>query len=376
MATFTIGALFGALSSTWIGDPLGRRKLIFGGAFLTLIGEILQCTAFQTAQFVVGRFILGWGIGVLSATVPVWQSECSSSANRGKHVVLDGCFISLGYLLEAWINLGFYEQNNLPLQWRIPLAIPTVISLIPMAVVFVIPESPRWLVNKGRVEEARRSLSAFKGLSLEDPAVTAEISGIELALEETKGTAVKLSDIFTNGKDRLFYRFSLCIFLQFLQQMCGSNLISTYSTIIFQQGLGLDSETSRILSGGALTWKFLSCFVAFFTIDRFGRRKLFMFSGVGMASCMLALAIASSYPKDNQAAQIASALFVFLFNFFIPIGFLGANFLYCTEVAPTRLRVPMAGISTANHWLWSKFLRPLPCPHPILTTRQTLSSTW
>lgn len=115
----------------------------------------------------------------------------------------------------------------------------------------------------------------------------------------------------------------------------------------------MSSETSRILSGGALTWKFLSCFVAFFTIDRFGRRKLFMFSGVGMASCMLALAVASSYPKTNRAAQIASALFVFLFNFFIPIGFLGANFLYCTEVAPTRLRVAMAGISTANHWAFN-----------------------
>ncbi|KAF2127516.1 general substrate transporter [Dothidotthia symphoricarpi CBS 119687] len=354
VATFTIGALFGALSCSWIGDVLGRRKVIFGAAILTLIGEILQCTSFQVAQFVVGRFILGWGVGTLSATVPVWQSECSSTANRGKHVVLDGCFISLGYLLEAWINLGFFEiKNNAPLQWRIPLAIPCLISLIPLATVFTIPESPRWLVNKGRIDEARASLAAFKGVSHDDPEVYAEVGGIELALEETGRSAAKLSDIFTMGEDKLFYRFMLCIFLQFLQQMCGSNLISTYSTIIFQQGLGLDSELSRILSGGALTWKFLSCFVAFFTIDRFGRRKLFMFSGAGMASCMLALAVASSFPKTNKPAQIASALFVFLFNFFIPIGFLGANFLYCTEVAPTRLRVPMAGISTANHWLWN-----------------------
>ncbi|KAI8941877.1 hypothetical protein NX059_003074 [Plenodomus lindquistii] len=353
VATFTIGALFGALSCSWIGDIFGRRKVIFGAAVLTLIGEILQCTSFQLAQFVVGRFILGWGVGALSATVPVWQSECSSSANRGKHVVLDGCFISLGYLLEAWINLGFFEQDNKPLQWRIPLAIPTVISLIPLLAVFSIPESPRWLVNKGRVEDARASLSRFRGVPMDDPNVGTEISGIELALEETGRSAAKISDIFTMGKDKLFYRFSLCIFLQFLQQMCGSNLISTYSTIIFQDGLGMTGEMSRILSGGALTWKFLSCFVAFFTIDRFGRRKLFMFSGVGMASCMLALAVASSFPKENRSAQIASAFFVFLFNFFIPIGFLGANFLYCTEVAPTRLRVPMAGISTANHWLWN-----------------------
>lgn len=353
VATFTIGALFGSLACSWIGDVLGRRKTIFFAALLTLIGEILQCTSFQVAQFVVGRFILGWGVGALSTTVPVWQSECSSSANRGKHVVLDGCFISLGYVLEAWINLGFFEQDNKPLQWRIPLAIPTVISIIPMAAVFSIPESPRWLVNKGRVEEARASLAHFKGVALDDHEVGTEISGIEIALEETGRSAAKMSDIFTMGKDKLFYRFSLCIFLQFLQQMCGSNLISTYSTIIFQQGLGMDAETSRILSGGALTWKFLSCFVAFFTIDRFGRRKLFMFSGVGMASCMLALAVASSFPKSDRAAQIASAFFVFLFNFFIPIGFLGANFLYCAEVAPTRLRVAMSGISTANHWLWN-----------------------
>ncbi|KAF2028363.1 general substrate transporter [Setomelanomma holmii] len=353
VATFTIGALFGALSCSWVGDVLGRRKVIFGAAALTFIGEALQCSSFHLAQFVVGRFILGWGVGALSATVPVWQSECSSAANRGKHVVLDGCFISLGYLSEAWINLGFYEVDNKPLQWRIPLAFPTLISLVPMAAVFFIPESPRWLVNKSRVEDARASLSAFKGLDLHDSEISAEISGIELALEETGRSAAKISDIFTMGKDRLFYRFSLCIFLQFLQQMCGSNLISTYSTIIFQQGLGMNGEMSRILSGGALTWKFFSCFVAFFTIDRFGRRKLFMFSGVGMSACMLALAVASSFPKSNRSAQIASAFFVFLFNFFVPIGFLGANFLYCTEVAPTRLRVPMAGISTANHWMWN-----------------------
>jgi MFS family permease len=231
VATFTIGALFGALGCSWYGDILGRRKVIFVAAILTLIGEILQCTSFQLAQFVVGRFILGWGVGALSATVPVWQSECSSAANRGKHVVLDGCFISLGYLLEAWINLGFFEQDNKPLQWRVPLAIPTVISLVPMAVVFFIPESPRWLVNKGRVEEARASLSAFRGLDIHDPEISAEISGIELALEETGRSVAKMSEIFTMGKDKLFYRFSLCIFLQFLQQMCGSNLISTYSTV-------------------------------------------------------------------------------------------------------------------------------------------------
>jgi MFS family permease len=283
VATFTIGALFGALSCSWIGDILGRRKLIFGAAFLTLVGEILQCTSFQLAQFVVGRFILGWGVGALSATVPVWQSECSSSANRGKHVVLDGCFISLGYLLEAWINLGFFEQDNLPLQWRIPLAIPTVISVIPMLAVFSIPESPRWLVAKGRVEEARVSLSSFKGLELHDPEITTEISGIELALEETGRSAAKISDIFTMGKDKLFYRFSLCIFLQFLQQMCGSNLISTYSTV---------SPTSYRLQNHTLT-----------TCNRSSSNKVSVLTRKPPAFYPVAPSPGSSSPASSPSSQ-------------------------------------------------------------------------
>lgn len=231
VASFTLGALFGALSCSWCADKYGHRKIIFAAAFLTLLGEILQCTSFHIAQFVVGRVILGWGVGGMSATVPVWQSECSTTANRGKHVVFDGVCILGGYMLEAWINLGFFEiKDNLPLQWRIPLAIPTLISIVPMAAIFAIPESPRWLCKQSRYEEARASMSAFEGLDSSDPVISDEINGIELALEETKARA-KISDIFTMGKDRLFYRFSLCIFLQFAQQMCGSNLISTYSTV-------------------------------------------------------------------------------------------------------------------------------------------------
>lgn len=96
VATFTLGALIGALSCSYTGDKLGRRWVIFIGAVCTLIGEVLECSSFGLAQFIVGRIILGLGVGQLSATVPVWQSECSSSKNRGKHVVLDGAFISLG----------------------------------------------------------------------------------------------------------------------------------------------------------------------------------------------------------------------------------------------------------------------------------------
>lgn len=94
VATFVLGAMTGCLACMWIGDLLGRRKNIFMAACLTLVGEALCSSSFGLAQFIIGRTIIGLGIGVLSATVPVWQAECSSAANRGKHVVLDGLFMT------------------------------------------------------------------------------------------------------------------------------------------------------------------------------------------------------------------------------------------------------------------------------------------
>ncbi|KAL4793911.1 putative sugar transporter [Aspergillus venezuelensis] len=353
IACFTLGALPGCLSCSYTFDGFGRRPVIFVGALLTFIGQVLEASSFHLAQLIIGRTILGAGVGMLSGTVPTWQSECSSLRNRGKHVVLDGLFISLWYFLQAWINLGFYQFETGPVTWRPPVALPCVLSLILMASIFFMPESPRWLARENRVSEAQVTLSALKDSSMDSPEVMTEIASIEVSLEQTANSAGSLLDLYGNGEGRLLYRFGICMLLQFYQQMAGENLISVYSTIIFQQSLSLDAKLSRILSGSTLTWKLLSYFVSFFTIDRLGRRFAFIVSGTGMAACMLGLAVATSFPKSNYPAQIISVLFVFLFNFFLPVGFLGANFLYTTEIAPTRLRVAMSSISTANHWLWN-----------------------
>ncbi|ODM23895.1 hypothetical protein SI65_01485 [Aspergillus cristatus] len=201
-----------------------------------------------------------------------------------------------------------------------------------------IPARPADYRSNNRVQAASAStLAALKDDMENSTQIYREITAMQVSLEETRHTAASLLDLLRMGEDRLLYRFGLCILLQFYQQMSGGNLISVYSTTIFESGLGMDSETARILSGGTLTWKFLSCFIGFFAIDRFGRRFL----------------LRHLSRRRNYGAQVVSVLFVFLFNFFIRIGFLGANFLYCTEVSPTRLWVAMSSISTANHWLWN-----------------------
>ncbi|KAI1098028.1 general substrate transporter [Jackrogersella minutella] len=353
VAVFVIGALFGALSCSYTGDRFGRRNVIFFAGICTFVGEVLEAAAFGLPQFIVGRVVVGLGVGQLSSLVPVWQSETSGAKNRGRHVVLDGVFICLGYVLESWIDLGFFELKMGAATWRAPIAIAALFSLILTASIYMFPESPRWLLMVNKSDQARENLSVLRGLPQDAPEVQAEIAGIEHSLEITANGGAKLSHLLKMGKDKLAYRFGLCILLQFYQQMSGSNLISVYAPILFQENLGLSSEISRVLSGGALTWKFLSSFMAFFCIDRFGRRAVFIISGTGMSCCMIALAVANSFPTSNRASQIAAGCFIYLYNMFVPIGFLGANFLYCTEVAPLRLRMAMSSISTANHWAWN-----------------------
>ncbi|KAK7432195.1 hypothetical protein QQZ08_001140 [Neonectria magnoliae] len=353
VATFVIGALIGSLSCSYTGDRFGRRNVIFAAAICSLVGEILEASSFGLAQFIVGRVIIGLGVGQLSSIVPVWLSETSAAQNRGRQVVLTGLFMCLGYTLESWIDLAFFEFKHGPVTWRPPIAIAIAFSIVVICSVYALPESPRWLVLKNRSDQARYVISALRDLPEDSMEVQAELAGIEHSLEETSHGGAKLSDMLRMGDDKLLYRFSLCILLQFYQQMSGSNLVSVYATVLFQNNLGMSSEMSRILSGGALTWKFLSSFLAFFTIDRFGRRAVFIISGAGMSASMIALAITTSFGSDNKAAMIAAGCFIYIYNTWVPIGFLGANFLYCTEVAPIRLRMAMSSISTANHWLWN-----------------------
>ncbi|KAI9374441.1 general substrate transporter [Aspergillus egyptiacus] len=354
IAAFQIGALIGALSTTFFSDRLGRRWTIFIGALLTIIGQVLQVASFGLIQFTVGRIILGLGVGQFSVAVPVWQSESSAAKNRGQHVIIDGMCMCLGYALCNWIDFGLSRAPESNTQWRVPLALSLLPSLMILLSVFLFPESPRWLVQVNRIERAELSLAKLKGNEATEAEIRAEIAGIHTSLEMTAHAKASLLEIFKkDDEEKLLYRFTLCVMLQFFQQMCGGNLISVYASTIFEDNLGMSASLSKILASCALTWKFLCCFISFFAIDRLGRRVCFIVSGTGMACCMLAMAVTNSMGKDNHGASIASAVFIFLFNLFYPIGFLGGNFLYTTEIAPARLRVAMSAVSTGNHWLWN-----------------------
>lgn len=237
IALYTIGGIFGALPCVYLGDKLGRRMVIFWTNFITIIGCILMATSFDFAQFIVARLVLGVGIGGYLATVPVWQSEISPAHKRGSNVVINGMFVGIGVTGSLWIDLGLYFVKGNSVSWRFPFALPIILSAIAMVFILALPESPRWLVMKGRTEEARQVLSALLELELDSRTISDTIHEFETNLAASGNTS--WTAIFTNGKQRLFHRAYLAATGQFFQQMCGVNLITYYATNIFQVGSSL-----------------------------------------------------------------------------------------------------------------------------------------
>ncbi|KAB8233750.1 general substrate transporter [Aspergillus alliaceus] len=353
VALYTVGGIFGSLSCIYLGDLLGRRRVIFITSAVSLIGAILMATSFELAQFIVARLVLGVGTGGYVATVPVWQAEISQAKKRGAHVVTDGIFIGAGIAISLWIDFGFYFVKGNSVSWRFPLAFQVILSLIVMAFITVFPESPRWLVKMGRQEEAREILAALADQEPHAEDINMALRDIERSLALSGSGSWK--DMLTMGEQRLFHRTVLAAAGQMFQQMCGINLITFYATTIFEQYLGLSPIQSRILAASMTLTQPLGGFLAFFTIDRLGRRALMLWSAAGMSASMAVLAGTTSV-KDSTGTLVAAVVFLFVFEFIFTVGYSGLTFLYATEVAPLQLRAAISAVSTAAVWTFNFLL--------------------
>lgn len=352
VALFTVGGIFGSLSCIYLGDILGRRKVIFIASGITAIGAVLMATSFSLAQFIVARLILGLGTGGYLATVPVWQSEISKATKRGAHVITDGIFIGVGAALALWIDLGFYFVSDSSVSWRFPLAFQVVLFIAVMVFICVFPESPRWLLKQGRRKEAREILAALADLDPESEAISTDIRDIELSLSVCGNQSWK--SMLSMGEQRLFNRTMLAAGAQIMQQMCGINLTTMYATTIFEQNLGLDSVKARILSACMCFMQVLGGLLAFYTIDRLGRRPLMLWSAGGLTICMAILAGSTS--TMSNGATIVAAVFLFAFQFIFTIGYSGLTYLYAAEIAPLQLRAAISAVSTTAVWIFNFLL--------------------
>lgn len=367
IAVYELGCMVGALSTIYLGDKLGRRKVIYTGTWIIIIGAIIQTASYHLGQLIVGRVVAGIGNGLITATVPMWQSECARPEDRGLMVMIEGCLISGGIALSYWLDFAFFFVKVGSMDWRFPVAFQILIALIIVAFVLEFPESPRWLVKVGREEDAREVWSALENCGPNDDYINYEIHEVKknLAAEEQMTSWQTFKLIFTYGERKHFHRACLAFWNQAMQQLTGINLITYYAAKIYQDSLHMDDVVSRALAAANGTEYFMASFIPFWSIERFGRRKLMLFGAIGQACTMGILTgcawAADPNNKDNRAAGIAACVFLFVFNSFFAIGWLGMTWLYPAEITSLEVRAPVSGISTASNWLFN-FTVVMICP--------------
>ena len=260
-------------------------------------------------------------------------------------MIADTIFIGSGISLALFIDLGFYFVKSNSVSWRFPFAFQIVLLLTVITFVLLLPESPRWLVKKGRRDEAREILARLLNIEPNSDTVDMDIRDIESSLASSASES--WWDVFKMGEQRFIHRTVLAASAQFFQQICGINAITLYTTKLFQNFIGLGPVPSRILSACIGFSDILGGTIAFFTIDRLGRRVLMVSSSVVLAISMAIIAGTTS-DTTNTDALIAAVVFVYMFEGVFSIGYSGLPYLYAAEIAPLQHRAAINAISTAT----------------------------
>lgn len=351
-ACYELGCFFGALFALFRGDKLGRKPLVVSGSIIIILGTVISVTSFrphwQLGQFIVGRVITGVGNGFNTATIPVWQSELSRAENRGRLVNLEGSVVAIGTFVAYWIDFGLSYVDT-SVQWRFPVAFQIFFAIIVFVGMSGLPESPRWLVAHGKKPEALEILASLHEADIESDEVYAEITVIQDAVNRFARAQLGFKDIFSGGKSQHFQRMLIGSSTQFFQQFTGCNAAIYYSTILFEDTIGLSGKLPLVLGGVFATVYALSTIPSFFLIDTLGRRKLFFIGAIGQGvSFIISFACLINPTKQNAKG---AAVGIFLFIVFFAFTILPLPWIYPPEINPLRTRTAASAISTCTNWL-------------------------
>lgn len=239
VSVYYLGTLVGCLVGGWVGDKIGRVRTIAFGAAWAIFGAALQCSAQNHVWMICARLINGWGTGVLNAIVPVWATETAEHTSRGQFIAIEFTLNIFGVVVAYWLEFGlsFIDGGASPIRWRFPIAFQILPLLVLFAIVWVFPESPRWLAKVGRDDEARYILRRLRGSSEAD-ALRAEaefhdIKNVVAHERETARSNSYFSMLFGIGSGKLHTgrRVQLVIWLQIVQEWVGIAGVTVYVSI-------------------------------------------------------------------------------------------------------------------------------------------------
>ncbi|KAJ6615536.1 monosaccharide importer [Mycena sp. CBHHK59/15] len=357
VSILSAGTFFGALLAFPMGDMVGRKWGIVCSCIIFSLGVGLQLDT-KWATFVVGRVIAGLGVGLVSCLVPMYQSECSPKNIRGLIVGLYQLAITIGALLAA-IVLNATKDQLSHSAWRTPISVQFAWAAILGGGMILLPESPRYLLHKNRVDAARAALGRLTNRPADSPEVDAECTEITLALEEERavGTGTYL-DCFRNTELKNGLRTWTGIMLQGWQQLTGINFIFYYGTTFFASA-GI--KKPFIITVIADVVNTCMTIVGIQLIDRVGRRRLLLIGAAGMMFCEYIVAIVGvtvgqvddTGSAKNIVAQRVLIAFVCFYIAFFATSWGPVAWVITGEIFPLNIRAKGMSLAVASNWLWN-----------------------
>ena len=333
-----VTACIGALGGGPLADRLGRRKILLVTSLIFMTGAIVCAAAMSVTTLVVGRTIVGLGIGFASSTVPLYISEVAPARVRGWLVSLFQLAITVGILTAYLVDYSFARTEN----WRWMLGL----ALVPGAMLFlgmlVLPETPRWYAQRAQLDSARRVLMRIRGTQ----AVDAEFNEIRATLQQAHERG-QLSDLLLpEVRPALVIGVGLAVF----QQITGINTVIYYAPTIIQSA-GISSASGAILATAGIGFvNVVMTVVSMWLIDRVGRRALLLTGIAGMAISLGALGYVFHLPaRAGGIAEIAVfTLMAYVASFAISLG--PIFWLLIAEIYPLKIRGATEGIAAGTNW--------------------------
>jgi len=336
VSSVLLGSLVGAVGGGLLADRLGRRRLLIATAVVFALGAVGAALAPGTAWLVAARIVAGAAIGIASFVAPLYISEIAPVAIRGKLVSINQVALTSGIVISYGIDYAFAGSQA----WRWMFALAVIPAAAFALGLMFIPESPRWLVGRGHVDQARAVLKRIRG----PDQVEGELTEIRHSVTQQKGHWSELLG------PRLRPAMIVGIGLAIAQQITGINTVIYYAPTILNFA-GLSSSSVAILASvGVGVVNVALTLVAMQLIDRVGRRPLLLVSLAGMALSLFVLGLAFALPQlAGSLGWIAViGLMTYVGSFAVGLG--PVFWLMLSEIYPLRIRGRAMSVGTVANW--------------------------
>ncbi|KAF2858307.1 general substrate transporter [Piedraia hortae CBS 480.64] len=346
VSLLSAGTFFGALAAGPLADKAGRRGGQMASTVVFCIGVIMQTIATKIPLFTAGRFFAGFGVGLLSAQIPLYQSETAPKWIRGTIVGAYQWAITIGLLLASIVDHSTANRNDSG-SYRIPVAVQFAWAIILFTDLLVLPETPRMWIKRGRPDRAAKSLSFLRRLPVDHPALVEELGEITAnhEYEMSLGKASYL-DCF---KGTLGKRLATGCLLQSLQQLTGVNFIFYYGTSFFKNS-GIKSSFTISMITSAVN--VASTVPGLYLVESWGRRPLLLMGAIGMAvSQFIVAAVGTAIGTGNMIGQRVLIAFVCFYIFFFASSWGPCAWVVTGEIFPLKVRSKALSLTTASNWL-------------------------